>query len=157
PFVRAEAAIARSITVLAVLGAVAALYFARAIFLPLALAILLTFLLAPVVRLLREWRLPKAPPVVLVGLVSTVVIVGMGTLVAQQVTQLAQKLPQYQFNIETKIGSLRAAAGGGTFARMSNFLRDINQQIEKKEKPEPAAQPEPKAEPAKPTPVEIRQ
>ena len=154
---RAETAIARSITVLAVLGAVAALYVARAIFLPLALAILLTFLLAPVVRLLREWGCPKAPAVVLVVLVSTVVIVGMGTLVAQQVTQLAQKLPQYQYNIETKIGSLRAAAGGGTFARMSNFIRNINQQIEKKEKP--AAQPEPerKGEPAKPTPVEIRQ
>jgi predicted PurR-regulated permease PerM len=142
-------------TVLAVLGAVAALYFARAIFLPLALAILLTFLLAPVVRLLRGWGLPKAPAVVLVVLVSSIVILGMGTLVAQQVTQLAQKLPEYQFNIETKIGSLRGAAGGGTLERISNFFRDINQEIQKKENT--AQSPPPKEEAAKPVPVEIRQ
>ncbi len=156
---RTEAAIARSITVLAVLGAVGALYFARAIFLPLALAILLTFLLAPVVRLLRDWGLPKTPAVVMVVLVSSLVILGMGALVAQQVTQLAQKLPEYQFNIETKIGSLRAAAGGGTLERISNFLRDINQEIQKKEKtPQaPQPQPQPKEEPPRPIPVEMRQ
>jgi len=157
--VRTEAAIARSITVLAVLGAVAALYFARAIFLPLALAILLTFLLAPVVRLLRDWGLPKAPAVVLVVLISSIVILGMGVLVAQQMTQLAQRLPEYRFNIETKIGSLRNAAGGGTLERISNFFRDINQEIQKKEKmPQaPQAQSHPKEEPPKPIPVEMRQ
>lgn len=154
-----EAAIARSMTVLAVLGAVAALYFARAIFLPLALAILLTFLLAPVVRLLRDWGLPKAPAVVLVVLVSSIIIVGMGALVAQQVTQIGQKLPEYQFNIEAKIGSLRAAAGGGTLERISNFFRNINQEIQKNEKHTPTPQPRTQAreEPPKPVPVEISQ
>jgi predicted PurR-regulated permease PerM len=155
--VRTEAAIARSITVLAVLGAVAALYFARAIFLPLALAILLTFLLAPVVRLLRDWGLPKTPAVVLVVLISSIVILGMGALVAQQMTQFAQKLPEYQFNVERKISSLRAAAGGGTLERVSNFFRDINQEIQKKEKTTQAPQPQPKEEPLKPIPVETRQ
>ena len=42
---RNEVTIARALTVLAVLGVIAALYFAKAVFLPLALAILLTFLL----------------------------------------------------------------------------------------------------------------
>jgi predicted PurR-regulated permease PerM len=161
--VRTDAAIARSITVLAVLGVVAALYVARAIFLPLALAILLTFLLAPVVRLLRDWGLPKAPAVVLVVLVSSVVLLGMGALVGQQVTQLAQKLPEYQYNVETKIGSLRSAAGGGTMERISNFLRNINQEIQKKEnttqapQPQPQPQSQPREESPKPVPVELRQ
>ncbi len=154
---RTDAAIARSLTVLAVLGAVAALYFARAVFLPLALAILLTFQLAPVVRLLRGWGLPKALAVALVVLISSIIILGMGALVAQQMTQLAQKLPEYQFNIETKIGSLRAAAGGGTLERISNFFRDINQEIQRKEKAPQAPQPQPKEEPPKPIPVEMRQ
>ena len=157
---RTEAAIARSVTVLAVLGLVGALYVARVIFLPLALAILLTFLLAPAVRLLRDWGLPKPPAVLLVVLVSSVIIVGMGALVAQQMTQIAQKLPEYQFNIETKIGSLRAAAGGGTLERVSNFFRNINQEIERKEKapaPQPQQQPQPQQEPQKPVPVEMRQ
>jgi predicted PurR-regulated permease PerM len=113
---RTEAVIARSMTVLAVLGVVAALYVARAIFLPLALAILLTFLLAPVVRMLRGWGLPRAPAVALVVMVSSIIILGMGVLVVQQMTQLGEKLPEYQFNIEKKISSLREAAGGGTLA-----------------------------------------
>src|SRR5436305_10453430 len=102
---RAEAAIARSVTMLAILGTVAALYFAKAIFLPLALALLLTFLLAPAVRLLRSWGVPKSPAVVLVVGFTFVTITGIAALVAQQVTQLGQKLPEYQFNIEEKISS----------------------------------------------------
>src|SRR5690242_11756398 len=151
-------AIARSLTVLAVLGAVAALYFAKAIFLPLALAILLTFLLAPVVRLLRGWNVPRGLAVGVVVLLATIVILGLGTLVGQQLTQLGQKLPEYQFNIERKITSLRSAAGGGTFERLSNFLSDINQKIQKEEKapaPPPAAAPQPREEAPKPVPVEI--
>ena len=97
---RNEVAIARSITVMAVLGVIAALYFAKAVFVPLALAILLTFLLAPAVRLLRSWGLPKPPAVVLVVAFAFAVILGLGALVGQQVTKLAQNLPLYQYNIE---------------------------------------------------------
>lgn len=156
---RSEAAIARSVTLLAVLAVVAALYVARAIFLPLALAILLTFLLAPVVRLLRGWGLPKALAITLVVAFSTIVILGMGGLVAQQVTQLGQQLPQYQVNIEKKISALRSVAAGGTFERLSNFLHDIRQQIQKQGAPAapPQAQPHPPNEQSKPVPVEIQQ
>jgi predicted PurR-regulated permease PerM len=153
-------AIARSLTVLAVLGAVAALYFAKLIFLPLALAILLTFLLAPPVRLLRRWDVPRGLAVGIVVLFASIVILGLATLVGQQLTQLGQKLPEYQFNIERKITSVRSAAGGGTFERMSTFLRDINQKIQKEEKPPapaPAAAPQPQEEPPKPVPVEMHQ
>lgn len=155
-------AIARSLTVLAVLGAVAALYFAKAIFLPLALAILLTFLLAPPVRLLRRWDVPRGLAVGVVVLTATIVILGLGTLVGQQLTQLGQKLPEYQFNIERKITSVRSAAGGGTFERLSTFLSEINQKIQKEEKappPPPAAapQPQPREEAPKPVPVEMHQ
>jgi len=95
--------------------------------------------------------------VVLVVLVSSIVILGMGVLVAQQMTQLAQRLPEYRFNIETKIGSLRNAAGGGTLERISNFFRDINQEIQKKEETPQSRQVQPKEEPPKPIPVEMRQ
>ena len=98
-----EVVIARSTTVLAVLGVIATMYFAKAVFLPLALAILLTFLLAPAVRQLRSWGLPKPPAVVLVVAFAFTVIVGIGALVGQQVTKLAQNLPVYQYNIEEKI------------------------------------------------------
>ena len=88
---RNEVAIARSITVMAVLGVIAALYFAKAVFVPLALAILLTFVLAPAVRLLRSWGLPKPPAVILVVAFAFSVILGIGALVGQQVTKLAHR------------------------------------------------------------------
>src|SRR5215472_10697595 len=154
---RNEVAIARSITVLAVLGVIAALYFAKAVFLPLALAILLTFLLAPAVRLLRSWGLPKLPAVVLVVAFAFTVILGIGALVGQQVTKLAPNLPVYQYNIEQKIRSAREFTGGGMLERISNFLEDLNQEVGKKnDNPTQAAVPQPNEE-TKPTPVEVHQ
>jgi predicted PurR-regulated permease PerM len=154
---RNEVAIARSITVLAVLGVITALYFAKAVFLPLALAILLTFLLAPAVRLLRSWGLPKPPAVVLVVAFAFTVIVGIGALVGQQVTKLAQNLPVYQYNIEQKIRSAREFTGGGMLERISNFLGDLNQEVGKKnDNPTQAAVPHPNEE-TKSIPVEVHQ
>jgi predicted PurR-regulated permease PerM len=155
---RNEVAIARSITVLAVLGVIAALYFAKAIFLPLALAILLTFLLAPAVRLLRSWGLPKPPAVVLVVAFAFTVILAVGALVGQQATKLAQNLPVYQYNIEEKIRSARALAGGGMLDRISSFLGDLNQEVGKKnDNPTQAAVPQPNEELNKLVPVEVHQ
>jgi predicted PurR-regulated permease PerM len=153
-----EAVIARSTTVLAVLGVIAALYFAKAVFLPLALAILLTFLLAPAVRLLRSWGLPKPPAVVLVVAFAFTVIIGIGALVGQQVTKLAQNLPVYQYNIEEKIRSARGFAGGAMLERISNFLGDLNEEVLKKNNtPARVAAPQHNEEPAKPIPVEVHQ
>ena len=118
---RTEVAITRALAVLAVLGIVAALYFAKAIFLPLALAVLLTFVLAPPVRLLRSWRMPRVPAVVLVVAFACAIFLGIGGLVGQQVTQLAHQLPQYQFTIEEKIRSLREAASGGRWSASRPF------------------------------------
>jgi predicted PurR-regulated permease PerM len=152
--VRSEAGITRALAVLAVLGVVAALYFAKAIFLPIALAILLTFLLAPIVRLLRGWGLPRPPAVVIVVGFAFLMIAGVGGLVGQQVTLLAQKLPSYQYNIEEKIRSLRTATAGGTFDRISTFLENLNQEIRRKD----AAAPQSSApdNSSTPIPVEIR-
>jgi hypothetical protein len=154
---RNEVAVARSITVMAVLGVIAALYFAKAVFVPLALAILLTFLLAPAVRLLRSWGLPKPPAVVLVVTFAFAVILGLGALVGQQVTKLAQNLPIYQYNIEEKIRSARGFAGGGMLERISNFLADLNQEVGKKHDASSGSVPQPNEELTKPVPVEVHQ
>lgn len=155
---RNEVAIARSITVIAVLGVIAALYFAKPVFLPLALAMLLTFLLAPAVRRLQTWGLHKLPAVVLVVAFAFTVILGIGTLVGQQVTTLTHNLPVYQYNIEEKIRSAREFVGGGTLERISNFLGDLNQEARKKsDTPQRGAAPQPAEDLAKPIPVEVHQ
>jgi predicted PurR-regulated permease PerM len=154
---RTEVAIARALAVLAVLGIVAALYFAKAIFLPLALAILLTFLLAPPVRLLRSWGVPRVPAVVLVVALACAIFLGIGGIVGQQVTQLAQKLPEYQFTIQEKIRSLRDAASSGTLERIATFLRNVNQEIRKNDSPNAQGVPAPAAPRNAPLPVEIHE
>jgi predicted PurR-regulated permease PerM len=154
---RTEVAITRTLVVLAVLGIVAALYFAKAIFLPLALAVLLTFVLAPPVRLLRGWGMPRVPAVVLVVAFACAIFLGTGGLLGQQVTQLAQKLPQYQFTIEEKIRSLRDAASGGALERIATFLRNVNQEIRKSDKQDAQSTPAASASQTPPIPVEIHQ
>src|SRR5437764_2913182 len=154
---RTDVAIARALAVLVVLAIVAALYFAKAIFLPLALAILLTFLLAPAVRLLRNWGMPRVAAVVLVVAFAGAIFLGIGGLVAQQVTQLAQKLPQYQSTIQEKIRSARDAASGVTFDSISAVLRNVNQEIRKKDGADVGAGPPADNAQGPPVPVEIHQ
>ena len=84
----------------------AALYFAKVVFVPLALAILFSFVLTPLVRLLERARLGRAFAVLLVLLV---VLTGMGTmgwLIARQFADVINQLPLYQANMERKIDAL---------------------------------------------------
>jgi predicted PurR-regulated permease PerM len=129
PGVRSDIAITRSLTILAVLGIITALYLAKAILLPLALAILLTFVLAPLVRLLEGWSLGRIPSVVIVVVCTILVIFGIGSFIGGQVAQLAEKLPQYQFIIQHKIQTASSAVSGGTLEQFSRFLDRLNKEI----------------------------
>ena len=86
---------------------VAALYFGREVFVPMALAILLGFALAPPVLLLRRLHFGRVPSVIAVVVLAFLVIVGIGVFVGNQLAHLAEELPGYQTNITQKIHSLR--------------------------------------------------
>jgi predicted PurR-regulated permease PerM len=68
---------------------VSTLYFGRDIFVPIALAILLSFVLAPLVGLLQRLLVPRGLAVVSVVITAFALIFGMGSLLATQLTQLA--------------------------------------------------------------------
>src|SRR5690242_13209 len=89
---------------------IAALYFGREVFVPLALAILLSFVLAPVVVKLRRWHLGRIPAVMVTVLLAFVVIFALGAMIGNQVTLLAENLTRYQYNISEKIDALRGMA-----------------------------------------------
>jgi len=111
---------------------VAALYFGREVFVPLALAILLSFVLAPVVRLLRRLHVARVPSSLVAVLMAIVVIVGIGVLMGGQIAQLAENLPQYQSTIEQKIQVVRGtAAGSSIVARTSSMLKELRTEITK--------------------------
>lgn len=158
PAPRPQVVIARSLTVLAVLAIIAALYFAKQILVPLAIAILLTFVLAPPVRLLRNLGLGRIPAVTAVVLAAFLVIFGISSLLGQQVADLAKQLPQYQYVIQSKIQSLTAVTSGGVLERLSGLLDRLNRQLSTApaQAPNPESQPGNSPTPA-PIPVEIHQ
>ena len=77
------------------------------------------------------------------------------SILGQQLTQLAERLPQYEFTITQKIQKMRdSMLGGGTFQRISRFLRDVNQQISGQQSDQHPASTDNQPKPA---PVEIVQ
>ena len=139
------------------------LYLGREVFVPIALAVLLSFVLAPLVRLLQRCRMPRGLAVVAVVLLAFVGIFMLGGVIATQVTELAGDLPRYQFTMREKIKSLRGAtATSGTLERAADVLHDLGKELNKpKESSAPSGAPPQTtiapAPDAKPIPVEVRQ
>jgi predicted PurR-regulated permease PerM len=145
----------RAIWLLATLGIVAALYFAKTVFMPVAVAVLLTFVLAPPFRVLRGWGLPRAVAAPIVVALAFIFMLAIASILGQQLTQLAERLPQYEFTITQKIQKLRdSMLSGGTFERMSRFLGKVNQQMLGTQSDRPTAS---ISDQPKPAPVEIVQ
>ncbi len=121
------------LTTLSIAGIViTALWFARDIFIPLALAILLSFALGPLVMRLRRMHVPRVPSVIAVVLLAVFIIVSIGTLIGSQLTQLAEELPRYQYNIIQKIHSIKGiGSSGGIVSRTSTFLSQLGSELEK--------------------------
>jgi hypothetical protein len=80
--------------ILVVGGIVAALYFGREVLVPIALALLLSFVLAPLVRRLQSWRFPRIVAVSIVAIFAFTTIFGLGAFMVSQVSQLANDLPR---------------------------------------------------------------
>ena len=124
------------ITAGSVLLAIAVLYFGKDIFVPFALAILLSFALAPLVMWLRKLRLPKIVAITVAVSLAFGLIGGIGFLVAGQLVQLAGNLPAYQNTIKTKLQSLRTdAPGGGVVAQVTETIKDLSEELSE---PKPA-------------------
>src|ERR1700704_2776190 len=139
------------------------LYFGREIFVPIALAILLSFVLAPLVGVLQRIRMPRGMAVVSVVIIAFALIFATGSLLATQLTQLAGDLPRYQSTISEKIQSFRdTKAGRGTLERASDMLKDLGKELDKPKDAASARASSPIASanapgPQTPVPVEVRQ
>jgi predicted PurR-regulated permease PerM len=144
-------------TVLLGVIVVAALYFGREVLVPIALAVLMSFVLAPLVRLLQFLYVPRGLAVIVSVLIAFAAVFALGALMVAQVNQLATDLPGYQSTLREKIQSLRGAtAGTGPLERASEVLQNLNKELDK-----PKATPPPlagdRSEPSRPIPVEVKQ
>ena len=111
---------------------IAALYFGREIFVPFALAVLLSFALAPFVIRLHYWRVPRTASVLIVVFFGFSIIFSLGGLMVSQATRLAAKLPGYQQTLSDKIESLRGLMGGpGTLKQASTVLKELETELQR--------------------------
>lgn len=109
-------------------GTIAALYFAREVLIPLAFALILTFVLTPVVALLERSRIGRLPSVVATVLVTMVGIGCVGWIIAFQLVDVAEKLPLYRQNIHVKMEALRIPTEG-PLGLAATSLREIAREL----------------------------
>ena len=128
---------------------VAGLYLGRDVLMPITLAVLLSFLLAPLANLLRRIHLGRVPSAVIAVLLALGVIVSAGGLIGAQLAALAPDVPSYASRIQGKLDSLQNV----TFSRMNVLLQRLGQVTDRKPaEPPVAAQSGPP-----PVPVVVRQ
>ena len=101
---------------------VGAIYFGRDLFVPLVLAVLLAFVLAPVVRLLRRLRLGRAPSVMIAVVLAFALLLGIGLAMSRQAADVVANLPAYQSAVRSKLRSLRLDR---TVEQAETMLRDL--------------------------------
>jgi len=140
---------ARSTTLITVAVVIVGLYFGRIVLIPFALAVLFTFLLAPLVIRFRRWGIPRIPAVLIVIALTFVATLVIGVLMFVQLADLAQKMPEYQQNIRAKMHSVRDSSTG-TINRLSSAIHDLSESLT------PAMPPPTEPGQEKPVPVEIR-
>ena len=103
---------------------VTSLYLAQAVLIPIVLAVLLTFILAPLVNLLRGLHLPRVVAVLLAVALALGVIAGLGTVIGSQVASLATGLPRYAQTVEAKFERVQSL----TVGRLSQLASTVGRQ-----------------------------
>jgi predicted PurR-regulated permease PerM len=113
-------------------AAIAALYLGRDVFVPLALAVLISFALAPLANRLRRLGLGRAPSVLAVVTLALGLVLGFAYLLVGETIGLAGQLPQYEYNLRQKIRLLGPeTAKGGMFEQTADVLRRMGEELDK--------------------------
>ena len=133
---------------------VAALRLGAEICIPIALAVLLSFVLSPLASALEKWHFPHVLASLVVMLLMCGVIVFVGWLVTGQVIELADKLPQYQVVLHQKLESLHARPGG-TLDRIMQTVQNYATEVQSLEPTQTAPASEPGTATA-PAPIEVK-
>jgi predicted PurR-regulated permease PerM len=149
------------LAVVVAVAAIAALYFARIVLIPFALALLFTFILTPVVRILERAHLRRIPSTLLVVLLAVAACGAVGWMVAKQLSEVANQLPAYKSNIKARLGALHWPANQ-SLDSASETITEISKDLAASPIASPpastAAAPSPvarSASPARPVPVEV--
>lgn len=100
---------------------IAALYFGQEVLIPITLAVMLSFVLSPVVNMLQKLRLWRAPAVILTVLAALGLLGLIGTLIGSQAASLSANAPQYAQTIEAKVKGVQ----GFALSRMASITKQL--------------------------------
>lgn len=135
------------------------LYLGREVLVPVMLAVLLSFVLAPLVATLRHRGLPRVPAVVCAVLLALSVILLLGGIIGTQVAQLVTDAPRYAGTVERKVDAVRHMALG----RLTQLTGTLTAPKPEAPAPKPAGAREPappmmvQIQPAEPDPMALAQ
>jgi predicted PurR-regulated permease PerM len=112
-----------------ILAVIAAMSFAAEVLKPLALAVLLSFALAPLAGLFERRRVPRAVAVLLTVALALGSLVGVGYVVVRQLAMLAYQLPSYQERIQKKVDFL-TPSDNTAFYRAQKVAGDVAKSLD---------------------------
>src|SRR5918992_69773 len=112
---------------------IVAFYWAQAVLIPFALALLLTFLLSPIVTRIQQAGLGRGMSVTIVIALIFAVLAMIGWATVSQVTSLAEELPKYRHNIRQKVRDLRGMGKGGVLEQVQETVDEVKNEIEQGE------------------------
>jgi predicted PurR-regulated permease PerM len=112
---------------------IASLYWAQAFLIPVALSILLTFLLTPVADALERIGLGRVPSVMIIVVLAFSLLTAIGWVVTVQLTDVANELPTYRNNIRQKIADIRGAGKGGALEKLREAAEEVKEELSKEE------------------------
>lgn len=127
---------------------VVGLWWGRPVLIPIALAILLTFLLNPLVKFLQARGLNRVFAVMVAVALAATVVMGIGTLVTRQVASMMAELPQKTANIADKAKRLRQWISGGQLKQFEQMMKDVNRELQPSVKPSTETRPDDRQEPS---------
>ena len=139
---------------------IAGLFFTREILVPIALAVLLSFVLSPLVKALQRVGLPRTLSVIFAVMAAMIVVLSLAAMVVFQVNRLSADLPRYQATLNDKVHAVREEMGSaGLLLNASGLLKNIGKELDTpaNEKPRSPVTLSPSSMPTKPIPVEVHQ
>src|SRR5262245_34803608 len=136
------------VLLLCVVLAVTALYLGRGILVPVALAVLLTFLVHPAVGFLARLGLGRVPSVIAVVVALFSILGAVAFALVLQLESLSDSIPEYRDNLIAKIAVVRGFGRGGVLERVKKAATEVSKALEKEALSSPPVE--------KPTPVIVR-
>ena len=112
-------------TIVLVLIAIGFVYWASPVLIPLALSVLLAFLLNPIVTFLQRRKVPRVAAAFLVTTAAVLLIGGIGWIFLSQLVQLGEQLPGYERKVTQRIDEIRENGQGSLFVKVQSFADSV--------------------------------